>query len=86
SLSTWQERFESDWATASPTEQKILRTIADEPEGPLSRSIGKSGYALLGRMMAKGLVMRTKRGDYSLYHPLFRAFVRDQEVPHDGDA
>lgn len=78
-----KERFESDWAAATPSEQKILRTIADEPEGPLSRNIGKSGYALLGRMTAKGLVVRTKRGDYRLYHPLFQAFVRDQEVPRE---
>ncbi len=81
-----KERFESDWAAASPAEQKILRTIADDPDGPLSRKIGKSGYALLGRMTVKGLVMRTKRGDYSLYHPLFQAFVREQEVPGDAEA
>lgn len=78
-----KERFESDWAAASPAEQKILRTIADEPEGPLSHSIGRSGYALLGRMIAKGLVRRTRRGDYSLYHSLFRAFVQDQDLPRD---
>jgi hypothetical protein len=73
-----RERFEADWMSASPAEQRLLATLAGEPQGPISHSVGRAGFVALGRMVTKGLIVRNRRGDYHLYHPLFQDFVRRQ--------
>lgn len=70
------ERFSVDWQSATPAEREVLVTLArGEDDAPITRAVGRSGTALLVRLLRKGLVVRSGRGEYRLYHPLFQGFV-----------
>ncbi len=43
---------------------------------PATQVIGRSGIALLQRLLRKGLIVRSGRGEYQVYHALFEAHVR----------
>ncbi|MCY0878102.1 MAG: hypothetical protein OWU84_04060 [Firmicutes bacterium] len=66
------ERFAVDWQS----EREVLVAMAQAADdAPLAQRIGRSGTALLPRLLRKGLVVRSGRGEYQLYHPLFRSYV-----------
>lgn len=68
-----QERFLADWETASEQERDVLCDIVDAESG-LAASQAPHGN-VLRRLVAKNLVERTRRGVYTVYHPLFGEFV-----------
>lgn len=74
-----EERCASEWGIATAAERQVLRALALEDGPSLHQRLGKTSAALLPRLVRKGLVLRTGRGEYSLYHPLFAEFVRAQE-------
>lgn len=74
------ERFAVEWQSATAAEGDVLRALAaDRRTAPLTQTIGKSGTALLQRLLRKGLIVRSGRGEYQLYHPLFDGYVRALE-------
>jgi len=64
------DKFNTEWLSATGAEQEVLLALA--------RGEGVRGNqrALLARLMRKNLLVRTARGQYELYHPLFAAFLR----------
>jgi len=77
-----KERFEVEWQSATPAERNVLRALAQGPEdAPVTKTLGRSGTALLGRLLRKGLVVRSGRGEYRLYHQLFRGYVLGRRLP-----
>jgi len=74
------EKFRSDLAQVPEREIQLLRAIAcseDEQIGPKELP---SGYERMyfSRLTERGLLTRTGRGRYKLYHPLFREFLRQE--------
>ena len=62
---------ESYWPALRVLYPKVLST-----SGPMSSSSWKGTNSDFGRLTEKGLLIRTGRGRYKLYHPLFREFLR----------
>jgi hypothetical protein len=71
-------KFATDLAQLSEKEIALLRTMAvtDEIEfnpAPFARKFHPQYFT---RLSDKGLLIRTGRGRYKLYHPLFRQFLK----------
>jgi hypothetical protein len=77
-----REKFRSDTAQLSPKEIALLSEFATISEGDLTiHQLGpRFQREYFGRLTDRGLLMRTARGRYRLYHPLFRAFLQQQET------
>lgn len=77
------ERFAVDWQSATEAEREVLRAIARDTQNmPITQTVGRSGTALLVRLVKKGLVLRSKRGEYRLYHPLFKDYIFGESNDH----
>jgi hypothetical protein len=61
-------KFRDDWNSATPSEQKTLIAIAQEQLDHINRG-------LVTRLVRKGLVIKIDRGQYNLYHSMFRDYV-----------
>lgn len=61
-------KFRDDWNAATPGEQRTLLAVA---QGRMDQA----NRGLLTRLVKKGLVARMGRGQYDLYHPMFRDYV-----------
>lgn len=66
-------RFIKDFAIASDMEKEVLSKLSSK-EGVIPRI--KNVRTLLKRLEDKKLIIRTGRGKYSLYHPLFKEYLR----------
>ena len=74
-----REKFNDDITQASETELKVLRKMAainTETVAPSRLAIKSVRRCLKVLTEKKGLVVKTKRGEYSLYHPLFKEYLR----------
>lgn len=67
-----EEKFAAEWNQATEAERDVLQSIARAE--PISRA-KRSGATLATRLVAKGLVLKQSRGQYTLYHPLFQEYV-----------
>lgn len=59
----------------------MLRAIAqsDQDECNPAPFVQKFPHIYFKRLADKGLLIRAARGRYTLYHPLFRQFLQQQE-------
>jgi hypothetical protein len=72
-----REKFSSDLAHLSEKENDLLLAVAachDLEFSPV-QFVDRSHYEYFSRLTERGLLIRTRRGRYKLYHPLFRAFL-----------
>jgi hypothetical protein len=76
-----REKFESDLAQLSEKDVGLLRTLAASHEHEFSPTpfVKQFQYEYFRRLTERGLLIRSGRGRYKLYHPLFRAFLQQQE-------
>ena len=75
-----REKFNDDIAQASELELKVLNKMASsntETISPSQLSIENARKSLKVLTEKKGLVVKTRRGEYSLYHPLFREYLKN---------
>jgi hypothetical protein len=71
------EKFERDFFLASDKERKILMETAYLPRNFSPSEIQiKNSRTQLRFLLRKNLIIKHDRGEYSLYHPLFREYLR----------
>jgi hypothetical protein len=72
------EKFRSDVAQLSGKELELIHQFALLGAGELTTHhfTGKYQTEYFARLAEKGLLIRTGRGRYKLYHPLFREFLK----------
>ena len=78
-----REKFEDDLFSASETERKALHQIAELPSDVVSPSeIRIKGKAEILKRLSedKGLLIKSGRGEYKLYHPLFKEYLKQLKV------
>lgn len=77
-----REKFRSDIAQLSPKETGLLNEFAGRSEDELTiHQLGSQFQReYFGRLTERGLLVRTARGRYRLYHPLFRAFLQQHQM------
>lgn len=72
-----REKFEVDFSIASEKERRILLEMARLPEGFSPSDIKiKNARTQLRFLLKKNLIIKHDRGEYSLYHPLFKEFLK----------
>lgn len=73
-----RERFCQDLSRLSAKEQGLIHQFASLGDGEFApqRFTGKFQREYFARLVEKGLLIRTKRGRYRLYHRLFREFLQ----------
>ncbi len=72
-----REKFDADFSIASDKEKKILLFASALPDNFPPSDINIKGVRLqLKFLLKKNLVIKHERGEYSLYHPLFREYLR----------
>ncbi len=73
------EKFRSDLAQVPESELQLLRVLAQKPDEHIAIRELPAGYRVyFSRLTERGLLTRTARGRYKLYHPLFREFLKQQ--------
>ena len=73
-----RERFCQDLSRLSAKEQGLIHQFASLGDGEFAPQhfTGKFQREYFARLVEKGLLIRTKRGRYRLYHRLFREFLQ----------
>ena len=73
-----REKFRADIAQLSAKELGLAQQFASfsESDIPTHHLTGKIHREHRARLVEKGVLIRTGRGRYKLYHPLFREFLR----------
>jgi len=72
-----REKFEVDFSIASDKEKKILLAMAELPDRSSPSDIKiKNARTQLRFLLKKNLIIKHERGEYSLYHPLFKEYLR----------
>jgi len=76
-----REKFRSDVSKLSAKEFELIHQFAGLGEGEVSADHfgGKFQREYFARLVGKGLLIRTGRGRYKLYHPLFREFLQQTQ-------
>jgi len=76
-----REKFQSDISQLSAKELGLAHQFASfsESDIPAHHLRGKIHREHLARLVEKGVLIRTARGRYKLYHPLFREFLRQTQ-------
>lgn len=72
-------KFKPDFDSASESERKVLQSIASIGEDKVTPSMvrGVTGSTVLFRRLEqKGLLIKSERGRYQLYHPLFKEYLK----------
>ena len=73
------EKFRSDLAQVPETEIQLLRGLALKADDQITvKGLSAGDRAYFSRLTERGLLTRTARGRYKLYHPLFREFLKQQ--------
>ncbi len=72
------EKFRSDLSQPSQKEIDLLQEISESGQGECTphQLGGKFHRQYFARLIEKGLFVRTGRGRYKLYQPLFKLFLR----------
>jgi hypothetical protein len=72
-----REKFHADLAHVTDREVQLLRALARSDDEEISVKEFDERYerVYFSRLTEKGLLIRTGRGRYKLYHPLFRLFL-----------
>ena len=75
-----REKFRSDLAQVPEKEIQLLRTLAYRSDEQIGLKQLPCGFnrVYFTRLIDRGLITRTGRGRYKLYHPLFREFLRQE--------
>ena len=74
-----REKFRSDLAQVPESEVQLLRVIARNSDDHIAvRGLSAGDRMYFSRLTERGLLTRTGRGRYKLYHPLFREFLKQQ--------
>jgi hypothetical protein len=75
-----KEKFRSDLAQVPEKEIQLLRAMAHSEDEQMGLKELHSGYdrVYFSRLTEKGLLTRTGRRRYKLYHPLFREYLRQE--------
>jgi len=73
-----REKFDIDLSIASNREKEILLAAAELPQQIFSPSDLKikDAHTKLSALCAKKLFVKADRGEYSIYHPLFKEYLR----------
>jgi len=73
-----REKFRADIAELSAKELGLAQQFASFSESDIQAHhlTGKIHREHRARLVEKGVLIRTGRGRYKLYHPLFREFLR----------
>jgi hypothetical protein len=73
-----REKFLADLSQLSAKELELIHEFGRLGEGEVSAKhfSGKFQREYFGRLVDKALLIRTGRGRYKLYHPLFREFLQ----------
>lgn len=76
-----REKFRSDISQLSPKQLELIYQFARLGEGeiPAHHLTHKFQTEHFARLVEKGVLIRTGRGRYRLYHPLFRQFLQQTE-------
>jgi len=76
-----RNKFRLDLAHVPEREFQLLQTLAGAQRDEINphHFILAFQYAHFPRLTEKGLLIRTGRGRYKLYHPLFREFLRQTQ-------
>jgi len=76
-----REKFRSDVSKLSAKEFELIHQFAGLGEREVSADHfgGKFQREYFARLVGKGLLIRTGRGRYKLYHPLFREFLQQTQ-------
>jgi hypothetical protein len=76
-----REKFRSDLSKLSAKEFELIHQLASLGEGEVSADHfgGKFQREYFARLVGKGLLIRTGRGRYKLYHPLFGEFLQQTQ-------
>lgn len=74
-----REKFDSDLAQLSEKDIALLRALAASQDNEVSPTpfVKQFQYEYFRRLTERGLLIRSGRGRYKLYHPLFRAFLQE---------
>ena len=75
-----REKFEKDMSIASEFERRVLKKMIDKQEIVRLKDLctGKDKTKVakaLNRLVEKNLVVKVNRGEYKLYHPLFKEYL-----------
>jgi hypothetical protein len=71
-----KEKFSTDLAQVTDREVQLLRSFARSEHQEVGiKQFGEYERVYFSRLTDKGLFTRTGRGQYRLYHPLFREFL-----------
>jgi hypothetical protein len=72
-----REKFRSDLAQVPEGELQLLRVLARNPDDQITvKGLAAGDRVYFSRLTERGLLTRTARGQYKLYHPLFREFLK----------
>ena len=72
-----REKFRSDLAQVPESELQLLHDLARKPDDEVTvKGLPAGDRVYFSRLTERGLLTRTARGRYQLYHPLFREFLR----------
>lgn len=76
-----REKFLSDVSKLSGKEFELIHQLASLGEGDVSADHfgGKFQWEYFARLVGKDLLIRTGRGRYKLYHPLFREYLQQTQ-------
>jgi len=75
------EKFRADVSKLSAKESELIHQFASLREGEVSAKhfSGKFQREYFAPLVGKSLLIRTRRGRYKLYHPLFRKFLQQTQ-------
>jgi len=75
-----REKFRSDVSQLSRKEIELIRQFAQLGDGEFAvhQFTSKFQTEYFMRLAEKGMLVRTGRGRYKLYHPLFAEFLRQK--------
>lgn len=73
-----REKFSEDLSLATDVERRILLKMSHLPDGvsPSRISVPNSGIYLKNLVENRELVAKVSRGKYSIYHPMFKEYLR----------
>jgi len=72
-----KEKFSTDLAQVTDREVQLLRSLARSEDHEVGiKQFSEYERVYFSRLTDKGLLTRTGRGQYRLYHPLFREFLQ----------
>ncbi len=77
--------FSQKFLHASPTERTLLIEIAKQDSdviSPGSFNKFKGASRLFARLEADEILIRTERGKYRVFHPLFKSYLRKQHIQY----